>query len=219
MKKVSLFLFAAILFAGSFASSAQDTTAVVGAWTAGADLVSSYIWRGSKAGAFSIQPTVKYGKGGFSIGAWGSGDLNTGAPEEADLFALYTFKSGLSLGVTDYHYNTSKLFDSSNHAVEANLGYAIGKFSLSGNYIVNTASGSVGKDKYFEAGYQFSTVKLFVGAGDGWYTNDASFQVCNIGITANKTLKISESFSIPLFGSVIVNPNKEQIFYVIGISL
>jgi len=219
MKKVSLFLVATILLIGSFASSAQDSTSVAGGWTAGADLVSSYIWRGSKAGAFSIQPTVKYVNGGFSIGAWGSGDLTTGAPEETDLFALYAFKMGLSLGVTDYHYNTYTLFNKNAHAIEANLGYAVGKFSLSGNYIFNAASGSIGQDKYFEAGYQFSSVKLFVGAGDGWYTNDASFQVCNLGITANKTLKISESFSIPLFGSVIVNPNKEQIFYVIGISL
>ena len=219
MKKVSLFLFAAILMAGSYASSAQDSTAVKGAWTAGADLVSSYIWRGSNAGAFSIQPTVKYVNGGFSIGAWGSGDLTTGAPQEADLFALYAFKSGLSLGVTDYHYNSTKLFADSVHAIEANVGYSVGKFSLSGNYIFNKASGAAGNDKYFEASYQFPSVKLFVGAGDGWYTNDASFQVCNIGITATKTLKISESFSIPLFGSVIVNPNKEQIFYVIGISL
>jgi len=219
MKKVSLFFIGMILFAGSYSASAQDTTAVASGWTAGADLVSSYIWRGSKAGAFSIQPTVKYFNGGFTIGAWGSGDLTTGAPEETDLFASFAFKSGLSIGVTDYHYNTSKLFDSSNHAIEANLGYAIGKFSISGNYIFNDASGAIGEDKYFEAAYQFPSVKLFAGAGDGWYTNDASFQVCNIGITATKTLKISESFSIPLFGSVIVNPNKEQIFYVIGISL
>ncbi len=216
MKKVSLFLFAAILLVGSFASSAQESK---GSWSAGADLVSSYIWRGSKAGAFSIQPTVKYAIEGFSIGAWGSGDLTTGAPEEADLFASYAFKSGLSLGVTDYHYNTSKLFDSSNHAIEANVGYAIGKFSLGGNYIFNSASGSAGDDKYFEVAYQFPSVKLFAGGGDGWYTDDASFQVCNVGITATKTLKISDSFSIPLFGSAIVNPNKEQIFYVIGISL
>jgi len=110
MKKVSLFLFAGILFAGSYSSSAQDSTTVAGGWTAGADLVSSYIWRGSKAGAFSIQPTVKYVNGGFTIGAWGSYDLTTGAPEEADLFTSYAFKFGLSLGVTDYHYNTSKLF-------------------------------------------------------------------------------------------------------------
>lgn len=201
---------------GSYSVLAQESK---GAWTAGADLVSSYVWRGSKAGAFSIQPTIKYADGGFSIGAWGSGDLATGAPEEADLFATYAFKSGLSLGVTDYHYNSSKLFAESVHAFEANVGYAVGKLSLSGNYIFNSASGAIGEDKYFEAGYQFSTVKLFVGAGDGWYTNDTSFQVCNLGISTTKTLKISETFSIPLTGSVIINPNKELIYYVIGISL
>ncbi len=216
MKKVSLFLFAAILMAGSYAGLAQESK---GSWSAGADLVSSYVWRGSKAGAFSIQPTIKYADGGFSIGAWGSGDLTTGAPEEADLFALYAFKSGLSLGVTDYHYNSTMLFGKKAHSFEANVGYTAGKFSLAGNYILNEASGAIGGDKYFEAGYQFSTVKLFVGGGDGWYTNDASFQVCNIGVSTTKTLKISESFSIPLTGSIIVNPNKEQIYYVIGISL
>lgn len=216
MKKVSLFFVTVVLMAGSFSGSAQESK---GAWTAGADIVNSYIWRGSKAGLFSIQPTVKYANGGFTIGAWGSGDLTTGAPDEADLFALYSFKSGLSLGVTDYHYNSSKLFAKDVHAIEASVGYAIGKLSLSGNYVFNSASGAAGEDKYFEAGYQFSSAKLFVGAGDGWYTNDASFQVCNIGISTTKTIKISDTFSIPLTGSIIVNPNKEQIFYVVGISL
>ena len=216
MKKISLYLFAAILMAGSYAGLAQETK---GAWSVGTDVVSSYIWRGSKAGAFSIQPTVKYGDGGFSIGAWGSGDLTTGAPEEADLFATYAFKSGFSMGVTDYHYNSSKLFGNNVHAVEANLGYTAGKFSLAGNYIFNTASGAYGQDLYLEAGYQFSTVKLFVGAGNGWYTDDRSFQACNIGVSTTKTIKFSESFSLPLTGSIIVNPNKELIYYVVSISL
>ena len=80
------------------------------------------------------------------------------------------------------------------------------------------ASGSLGNDKYFEAGYQFATVKLFAGAGDGWYTNDGSFQICNLGVSTSKTLKISDSFSITFTGSVIFNPNKEQIFYVVAMS-
>ena len=122
MKKFSILFVIVFLLAGTFSSKAQDSK---GAWTAGADLVNSYIWRGSQAGLFSIQPTVKYVDGGFSIGAWGSGDLTTGAPQEADLFASYAFKSGLSLGVTDYHYNSSMLFAKKVHAFEANLGYAV----------------------------------------------------------------------------------------------
>ena len=212
-KKITLIVFT-LLAICTLNSVAQEK----GSWSTGVDLYSSYVWRGSQAGAFSIQPTVKYTTGGFTIGAWGSGDITTGAPQEADLFATYAFKSGLSLGVTDYHYNSSMLFADKVHAFEANLGYTVGKLSLSGNYVFNSASGAIGDDKYFEAGYQFSTVKLFVGAGDGWYTNDGSFQVCNLGITTTKTLKITDSFSIPFSGSVIVNPNKEQIFYVIGVS-
>jgi hypothetical protein len=187
-------------------------------WSTGADLVSSYVWRGTKAGAFSIQPTVKYTTGVFSIGAWGSGDLTTGSPDEADLFATLSFKSGLSLGLTDYHYNTTKYFGDETHAIEANVGYTIGKFSLSGNYIFNSASGASGDDKYFEVGYQFPVVKLFAGAGDGWYTDNASFQVCNLGISTTKSIKFTESFSLPFTGSVIFNPNKEQVFYVVAVS-
>ena len=211
-KKITLIVFA-LLAICTLNSVAQDKS-----WSTGADVVSSYIWRGSKAGAFSIQPTVKYTDGGLSFGAWGSGDLVTGSPQEADLFAAYSFKSGFSLGVTDYHYNNTMLFADKVHAVEANLGYTKGKFSISGNYIFNAASGAAGQDKYFEAGYQFKTVKLFAGAGDGWYTNHGEFEVCNIGITTTKTLKITDSFSIPFSGSVIVNPNKEQIFYVVAMS-
>jgi len=212
-KKITFFVFT-LLAICSLNVKAQETSS----WSTGVDLYSSYIWRGSKAGAFSLQPTIKYTTGGLSLGAWGSGDLVTGAPEEADLFATYAFKSGFSFGVTDYHYNTSKYFASNVHAIEANLGYTIGKFSLSGNYIFNSASGALGDDKYFEAGYQFSQVKLFAGAGDGWYTTDGSFQVCNLGITTTKTIKITDSFSIPFSGSVIFNPNKEQVFYVVGMS-
>jgi hypothetical protein len=208
-KKITLVVFALL---------AICTLKVNAQWSVGTDVVSSYIWRGSKAGAFSIQPTVKYTSGIFSVGAWGSGDLITGAPEEADLFTTLSFKSGLTLGLTDYHYNTSKYFASDAHAVEASLAYSIGKFSLSGNYVINEASGAAGKDTYFEAGYQFPMVKLFAGAGNGWYTNDASFQVCNLGISSTKTIKVTDSFSIPLTGSVILNPNKEQVFYVVAMS-
>lgn len=187
-------------------------------WSAGADIVNTYVWRGSKAGAFSIQPTIKYTSGIFTVGAWGSGDLTTGSPDEADLYTTLAFKSGLSLGLTSYHYNTSKYFAEGAHAIEANLGYTTGGLSLSGNYIFNSASGSLGDDKYFEVGYQFPAVKLFVGAGDRWYTTDSSFQVCNLGLSTTKSIKFSESFSLPLTGSVIFNPNREQVFYVVAMS-
>ena len=38
----------------------------------GLDLVSTYVWRGTKLSGASIQPLLQFTKGGFSIGSWGS---------------------------------------------------------------------------------------------------------------------------------------------------
>ena len=40
--------------------------------SAGADLVSGYIWRGQDLGGVSIQPTLSVSYKGFSLSAWGN---------------------------------------------------------------------------------------------------------------------------------------------------
>ena len=58
----------------------------------GADVVSSYIWRGAKFGdGAHIQPTVELSSGGFAIGAWGSFGLANDEDSEADLFFAHEF--------------------------------------------------------------------------------------------------------------------------------
>ncbi len=101
-------------------------------FSAGVDLVSSYVWRGLKYGGPALQPYVEFGIAGFSLGAWGSfgiGPLDESV-SEADLYAGYGFDFGLYLGLTDYYYQESPYFqygtDSSSHAFEANVGYEIG---------------------------------------------------------------------------------------------
>jgi hypothetical protein len=192
-------------------------------FTAGADIYSNYIWRGSKFGTGpAFQPTVKFVKGGFTAGVWGSFDA--AGYSEADLYLSYSLPFGLSLGVTDYYYPGLKYFNYSDtagsHAFEINAGYTLGGLSLSANYILNEARGaaSIGGDKYFQAGYAFKYFNLFVGAGDGWHTSDTEFAVCNIGLGTGKTIKITDSFSIPVTGQVILNPEKEQLYMVVGLS-
>ena len=222
MKKVSLFLFAAILMAGSFASSAQDSTAVASKWTVGADFYNNYIWRGTKFGTGpAFQPSVKFNTGGLTIGVWGSFDA--AAYSEVDPFISYAFSNGLSFGVTDYYYpglGGAFTADSSN-AYELNAGFTKGGLSLSANYILNKASvpASAGSDKYFQAGYAFNAFNLSVGAGDGWHTSDGKFNVCHVAIGTGKEIKLSDSFSIPVTGQVIFNPEKNQLFLVVGFSL
>jgi hypothetical protein len=55
-----------------------------------------------------------------------------------------------------------------------------------------------------------------VGAGNGWHTSDGEFKLCNLGIGTTKTIIVSDNFSIPVTGQVILNPDREQLFLVIG---
>lgn len=191
----------------------------------GVDLYSTYVFRGIAYSGPSIQPSVEFSAGGFAIGAWGSQgiDGNAGSPgfQEMDLYTSYSFDFGLSLGLTDYYYPGSPYGDEDSHALELNLGYSAGNLSLAGNYIFNEAenAGSLGEDMYFEAGYSAGAADLFIGAGDGWHSTDGDFALVNLGIGTSKDIVITDSFTLPLSGAVIYNPDSEQFYIVAGISL
>lgn len=201
---------------------AQEEVAV-SKFSSGADVYSNYIWRGTKFGKGpSIQPTVKFVSGGLTLGVWGSYDASGYA--ETDPYLSYSFPFGLSVGLTDYYYPGIKIFNvtdtAGSNALELNAGFTKGGLSLSANYIINKAggAGSAGGDKYFQAGYTFTNFNIFVGGGDGWHTSDGKFDLCNVGIGSSKTIKLSETFSVPVIGQVILNPDKEQLFVVVGFS-
>lgn len=192
-------------------------------FSAGADLYSNFIFRGTSYGRGpSVQPTVEYINGRFTAGVWGAYDA--GGYSEADPYVSFSFPSGLTLGLTDYYYPELELFDftraTGSHAVEINAGFTTGSLSLSANYILNEAGGaeSAGGDMYFQAGYAFTYFSVFAGGGNGWHTSDGEFDLCNVGISTSKELKLSDSFSIPVTGQVIVNPDREQLFVVVGFS-
>lgn len=212
-----------VLLVSSFAVMAQEEKE--SPFSATADIVSSYVWRGTLFSGASFQPGMKATFGGLTIGGWGSWDF-AGTFAESDLFISYSFDFGLSLGVTDYYYPGLKYTDLSDtagaHAFEINAGYTFKGLSVSGNYIINEAGGaaSMGGDVYFEAKYAFSNFSAFVGAGNGWHTIDEDpekdeFGVVNVGFSASKSIKFSDSFSLPIGGSLIWNPQAEQ-FFVVG---
>lgn len=74
-------------------------------------------------------------------------------------------------------------------------------------------------DMYFEAGYSFGSVDVALGAGNGQYTSDGEFNVCNITVGTSKEVPITESFSLPVSGAVILNPSTGGFFITVGISL
>ena len=77
---------------------------------------------------------------------------------------------------------------------------------------------------YFEAAYQFNVkgfgVKPFLGAipfGSSWYGPTGG--VVNAGLTVSKSIPITSQYSLPVFGSVITNPQAQSVFLVFGLSL
>lgn len=142
--KCFLGLFLASTTIGASAQTATTaSTHTKGSFTVGADLVSSYVWRGfTENKTPNIQPSATFTYGGLSIGAWGSGSFD-GAYKEVDLSASYAFNDLFSLTVTDYnwnllgatpHYNNYFYYknDSTGHIFEGSLNYAgVKEFPLS----------------------------------------------------------------------------------------
>ncbi|MEW6193697.1 MAG: TorF family putative porin [Bacteroidota bacterium] len=209
-----------------------------------ADFVSRYIWRGIDLGANtpSLQPNVKLTAGGFTAGFWGAyAFANENALEEIDFYASYSFalaESGsLSLGLTDYMnpnsgtkigniHNHNDAEGPGAHFVELNIGYTGPEsfpISLSFNsFLYNVANNPI----YFQVGYATSIedvgLSLFVGGTpgeDSGYYGVTDFSIINVGFTAIRSIKVTDSFSVPIFGSIILNPASENLFYVLGFSL
>lgn len=228
MKFALLIAISAILLSTSNLFAQEEVkTEKESPFSLGTDIVTSYVWRGTKLSGPALQPSLEFSTGGLTIGSWGSFGFNDEVAE-ADLYASYGFDFGLSLGITDYYVQGLPYFryssDSASHAFEINLAYEIKGFSISGNYIINDASnggiGSVGGDTYIELAYSFKHFDVFVGAGNGWYTLEGpsegdEFAIVNIGMSASKELKFTDSFSLPISGAIILNPQTE-VFNIVG---
>ncbi|MCR9132283.1 MAG: hypothetical protein NXI08_06910 [bacterium] len=223
LSKITLLALAFILAAGSTKTIAQVSF--------GTDVVSRYVWRGIDFGqSLSFQPGIAYASGSFEIGAWGSYANDIGVANELDLFASYSFDlddaSSLSIGVTDYYFpaapGTFTTFDTDgNHVIEPFLSYS-GAFSFTAYMnILNDPDNSI----YLSASYPFEvedvSLEAFLGFIPGesaWYGN-TSAAVQEIGLSASKEITITESFSLPVFTSYIINPYQEISFLFFGISL
>ena len=221
MKKT--FTLLVIVLASTFAFNVQAQEEASSSWDTGLDIYSSYIWRGAKFGSGpAFQPYMEYSTGGFALGAWGSVNSSTDESLEMDLYASYS-AGPVSFTLTDYYFGGDWTEYSMNHYLEPSIGVSVGDFSFTGAYMLLPESGedSFGSqgDTYLEAAYSFSNVDLTLGAGDGQYTDTGDFNICNITVGTSKEVKMTESFSLPVSGSVTLNPSTGGFFIAVGISL
>ncbi|MFA6470226.1 MAG: hypothetical protein WCW35_15120 [Bacteroidota bacterium] len=197
----------------------------------GTDIYSRYVWRGVDYGnSTSLQPALTYVAGDLSVGVWGSYAL-AGGYSEADIWASYAV-GPVTLYLTDYYIPAAPpaltFFNYSDnagaHAVEVGVGYTGPEalpISLAAYYIALDGA-TVDNSVYVQASYPIlSDLSLTVGgtpAKSAFY-GTAKAGLINVGFTSSKTIKVSESLSIPFNVQYIMNPYVESAYLIFGISL
>ena len=192
----------------------------------GADLVSSYVWRGTQFGTGpAVQPwfTLPTITESLELGVWGSFPLSddaAGQTYELDLYASYDF-GPFALTVTNYTFPGAtgaygedyELFDGD---LEVTASGSVGPIGLTVGYFTDLEA------LYIEAGTTVAGMDLAIGYGSdaagGFYVGDEDSGLVNVSLGGSKDIKITEDYSLPLFGSFIYNPTAEAAFMVVGVS-
>jgi hypothetical protein len=153
LRMVILAAFLLVISTGVYAqlqdeNKTEEKTGSIASFSAGADLVSQYIWRGADYGnSPSVQPAVAFSVAGFKAGFWGAYGLgqyskqindstvaNMGHYSEFDFYLSYTWK-GFTMMAYDYFFPNSlnpnsgnKYFNfkksSTGHTIEICLSWA-----------------------------------------------------------------------------------------------
>lgn len=235
MKKIVLFAMGMVMSMTAFAQDEIETTI-------SGDIVSSYIWRAQDLGSTAIQPTLGVAYKGLSLTAWGSyGLVNTADTKEFDLTLAYTI-GGFNIGITDYWFDRGGLdpegryfkYDAhgTNHVFEANIGYDFGIASLQWytNFSGNDYMQEDGKRAYSSyvevaAPFKLASVDWTAAVGAVPYKTDfynggtKGFAVTNLSLKATKDIKVTDSFSVPIFAQVTANPCTQKAYLVLGLTL
>ena len=214
-------------------------------FTTNVDIYSRYLWRGMQNGnAPAFQPTVKMTCKNLSLGVWGSvqaSDLPGVSLPETDLFATYTLPKGFSVTLNDYfvsadegalgnylEYNTDK---GSLHQIEGVLAFtgpeklplsaSVGYTFYGSKWNDTTGYANMNGSVYAELDYQIKNLTIIAAGGNKYYTTSkmkADFVPVNIGFKVVKSIEVTNKFSIPLTGQVMLNPTTKHIYYTVGFS-
>ena len=211
------------------------------------DILSTYLWRGMVADPKpNLQPTLTYTYKKFSIGAFGSTNLDN-SYREVDLFATYELNN-FTFTFNDYYWSpyidsldyTNYDFIKSGHYLEGMVAW---KGPESFPITIQAATIFFGPDNkfdhfdsvtgetvyinryssYFEVAYPFILkeydMKAFIGGtpNEGLYGTGGG--VVNVGLSAIKKIKASSTWEIPLTGSLIFNPQTSRVYFTLGITL
>ena len=213
-----------------FAVALSFTSTEIKAQDFGADVVSSYVWRGTQFGTGpAVQPwfTLPELTSGLELGVWGSfplsddgGEHASGQTYELDLYASYDF-GPFALTVTNYTFPTATgVYDTASYELfdgdmEVTASTSLGAIGLTVGYFTDLEA------LYVEAGTTVGGMNLAIGYGsdgDGAFYAGGESGLVNVSLGGSKDIKITDDYSLPLFGSFIYNPDAEAAFMVVGMS-
>jgi hypothetical protein len=161
------------------------------------------------------------GSGNLTGGVWGSFPTSAkGGGNELDLWVSYDF-GPLALTITNYTFpgeggvysKGEGLFNGDYTELSAST--SIGAVDLSAGYFTEVEA------LYVELGTSIGAVDIALGYGDdsadAFYA-DGESGLINMSFSGSKDIQITDNYSLPVFGSFIVNPKAETAFLVFGIS-
>lgn len=232
------FVVVMVFFVGNISAQELEKTSSI---SISGDLVSTFVWRGAIASpTLNFQPALSFSKNNFEFGLWGSAD-NLGKFKEIDVFVTYSIK-GLSVTFTDYFWNQKVRYfnydnKSTGHNFELGISYENENFPLrfyagtmiygeDKKYLYDLSETDLSKSNfstYLELSYSLKMVEndfnLFVAATPFSGMYGKGFSMVYAGITASKKIKISEKFALPLSVTFAANPQSEDFFIVLAITL
>lgn len=205
---------------------------------AGADFVSRYVWRGTSEGdAPYIHPWFEMTMGRsnhkFNLLVDVAQPFSKDDPFQFDLEASYTYKDALTITLTDYflpddpvpgagYFNYNE--NTGNHLLEVSATWeGSEKFPASFMAAYNIYGSDPERSIYLEAGYDIEPFTLFLGMTPrtGMYHEEGGFgfSVVNVGFTYDRLIPVGTKFNLPVFTTLVVNPQAKRAFLIFGISL
>lgn len=201
------------------------------------DFVTRHSWRGGmEGGAPSLEPTIEFRKGKWTIGTWFAATFDD-KYKELDLYVTYSPTSQFSVSLFDYYCPPTKLSDAhfyklgktdTRHLFDIIFNYQFKKFPLK----LTAATLFAGMDTdekedlrystYLEAAYTYSWHNYdltAVVAGTPWegiYASKADF--VNLELKLAHNFKLKKGVDFPIFGRVVHNPYRNETYYIAGFS-
>ncbi|MCH8567015.1 MAG: hypothetical protein LAT67_02070 [Balneolales bacterium] len=237
-KKILGLLSAAAVLFMTFAALPYEAKAQELSVDPGATITSRFIYRGLDLGSSpQVQPMVGFNYGNFNFSLWASHPLAS-TPDgddykEVKFWMNYTIDLD-SFSITpqfENHFNANgDITEGDNYWWQASLRFA-GKGDVAPDFLVgyafSTADGA--EDTiYLEAGVNFSVgntgLRPFISgqySDEGGFVDlgyEGDFVINQVGLGLSRSLKISDSISVPVGVLFAMNPKTERAFAAFSIS-